>query len=180
MVGFCLFVHTSGPFQKVHLVECSEASLPQSPLVLQTPFSETTVVCILSPFVLSLFVLFPDLSFSTFSAYEFKSTYKEHPQNRGGTNRVFGKPCFCPLPKRGRFDENGENDEFAFYPLKARVSLLRPPKTTKMTKMAGVTREKAWFRKKPGLFFPDKRVRDAIGTFPETSGQRPPVWKSPG
>ena len=68
-------------------------------------------------------------------------------QNRGGTNRVFGKPCFCPLPKRGHFDENGENDEFAFYPLKTRVWLLRPPKTTKMTKMAGVTQEKAWFRK---------------------------------
>ena len=50
----------------------------------------------------------------------------------------------CPLPKRGRFDENGENDEFAFYPLKTRVSLLR---TTKMTKMADVTQEKAWFRK---------------------------------
>ena len=65
----------------------------------------------------------------------------------GRTNGVFGKPCFCPLPKRGRFDENGENDEFAFYPLKTRVWLLRPPKTTKMTKMAGVTQEKAWFRK---------------------------------
>ena len=66
---------------------------------------------------------------------------------RGRTNRVFGKPCFCTLPKRGRFDENGENDEFAFYPLKTRVSLLRPPQTTKMTKMADVTQEKAWFRK---------------------------------
>ena len=44
-------------------------------------------------------------------------------------NRVFGKPCFCPLPKRGRFDENGENDEFAFYPLKTRASLLRPRKS---------------------------------------------------
>ena len=54
---------------------------------------------------------------------------------------------FCPLPKRGRFDENGENDEFALYPLKTRASLLRPPKTTKMTKMAGVTQAKAWFRK---------------------------------
>ena len=63
---------------------------------------------------------------------------------RGGTNRVFGTPCFCPLPKGGRFDENGENDEVAFYPLKTGVSLLRPPKTTKM---AGVTQEKAWFRK---------------------------------
>ena len=57
------------------------------------------------------------------------------------------KPCFCPLPKRGHFDENGENDEFALYPLKTRVWLLRPPKTTKMTKMASVTQEKAWFRK---------------------------------
>ena len=50
-------------------------------------------------------------------------------------------------PKRARFDENGENDEFAFYPLKTMVSLLRRPQTTKMTKMAGVTQEKAWFRK---------------------------------
>ena len=65
----------------------------------------------------------------------------------GGTKRGFGKLCFCPLPKRGRFDENGENDEFAFYSLKTRASLLRPPKTTKMTKMAGVTQAKAWFRK---------------------------------
>ena len=47
----------------------------------------------------------------------------------------------------GRFDKNGENDKLAFYPLKTRVWLLRKPKTTKMTKMAGVTQEKAWFRK---------------------------------
>ena len=67
---------------------------------------------------------------------------------RGRTNRVFGKPCLCPLPKTGRFDENGENDEFAFYPLKTRVWLLRPPESeTKTTKMAGVTQEKAWLRK---------------------------------
>ena len=72
---------------------------------------------------------------------QFKLTF------RGGTNRVFGKPCFCPLPKRDRLDENGENDEFAFNPLKTRASLLRPPKTMKMTKMAGITQEKAWFRK---------------------------------
>ena len=45
--------------------------------------------------------------------------------------------ALCPLPKKGRLDENGENDEFAFYPLKTSASLLRPPKTTKMTKMAG-------------------------------------------
>ena len=60
---------------------------------------------------------------------------------RGGTNRVFGQQCFCPLSNRGRFDENGENDEFAFYPLKTRVSFLRPTKTTKM---AGATQ----FRKR--------------------------------
>ena len=46
------------------------------------------------------------------------------------------------LPKRGCFDENSKNDEFTFYALKARASLLRPPKTTKM---AGVTQAKAWF-----------------------------------
>ena len=27
---------------------------------------------------------------------------------RGGTNHVLGKPCFCPLLKRGHFDENDE------------------------------------------------------------------------
>ena len=54
---------------------------------------------------------------------------------------------FLSPAKRGRFDENGENHELAFYPLKTRASLFRPPKTTKMTKMAGVTQAKAWFRK---------------------------------
>ena len=56
-------------------------------------------------------------------------------------NRVF-----VPCQKGPVFDEDGENDEFAFYPLKTMVSLLRPSPTTKMTKMAGVTQEKAWFR----------------------------------
>ena len=46
---------------------------------------------------------------------------------RGGTNRVFGKPCFCPLPKRGHFDENGENDECAFYLLKTSGFALQTP-----------------------------------------------------
>ena len=27
----------------------------------------------------------------------------------------FGKQWFCPLPKTGDFDENGENDKLAFY-----------------------------------------------------------------
>ena len=72
-----------------------------------------------------------------------------HRTGRGGTNCVFlsKRPLFVPLPKRGCFDENGENDEFAFYPLKTRASLLRPPKTTKMTHMAVVTQAKAWFSK---------------------------------
>ena len=47
------------------------------------------------------------------------------------------------VPQRGRFDEAGE---FAFCPLKTRAPLLRPPKTTKMTKTAGVTQAKALFR----------------------------------
>ena len=57
--------------------------------------------------------------------------------DRGGTSRVFGKPCFCPLPKRGCFDENGKSDEFTFYPLKTRASLLKPPKTTRMIQKTG-------------------------------------------
>ena len=32
--------------------------------------------------------------------------------------RVLGTLCFVPCQKGGRFDENGRNDEFAFYPLK--------------------------------------------------------------
>ena len=84
----------------------------------------------------------PHLSNPPFVALETMQVFY-----RGGTNCVFGKPWFRPLPKGGRFDENGENDEFAFYPLKTRASLIRPPKTTKMTKMAVVTQAKAWFRK---------------------------------
>ena len=33
---------------------------------------------------------------------------------RGPRNGVFGKPCFCPAKTRVFFDENGENDVFAF------------------------------------------------------------------
>ena len=83
---------------------------------------------------------------------------------RGGTNCAFGKPCFCSVPKRGRFDENGENDKFAFCSVqKTRASLLRPLKTTKMTKMVGVTEAKAWFRK--------GRVCSSLG--PQTFAAKP-------
>ena len=62
---------------------------------------------------------------------------------------TYGEPCLCPLPEFvGRFDENGENDEFAFYPLKTRASLLRPPKMMQMKKMAGATQAKAMVRKR--------------------------------
>ena len=65
--------------------------------------------------------------------------------NRGGTNRVFGTPCFCPLPK-GAIWRKQRNWRICILPTETRVSLLRPPKTTKMTIMAGVTQAKAWFR----------------------------------
>ena len=84
------------------------------------------------------------------------------PTARGSLRPFFplqkGKPRTSPKPLSanplsathetgGRCDENGENDEFSFYPLKTRASLLRTPKTTKMTKMASVTQAKARFRK---------------------------------
>ena len=113
-----------------------------------------------------------------------KWTKMEHfgPFCRGRTNRVFGKPCFCPLPKRGRFDENGENDEFAFYPLKKRVSLLRPPQTTKMTKMADVTQEKAWFRKSrvcSSLILVSRMLKSGSEYLRETEVQRRRGMTSP-
>ena len=30
-------------------------------------------------------------------------------------DRLFGIWCFCRLPQTGDFDENGENDDFAFF-----------------------------------------------------------------
>ena len=46
--------------------------------------------------------------------------FLEHSEGQGGTNSVFGKACFRPLPTslRGHFDENGENREVAVCPLK--------------------------------------------------------------
>ena len=82
--------------------------------------------------------------------------------DRRGTSRVFGKPCFCALPKRGRFDENGESDEFAYYPLKTKASLLRPPKTTKIKKWRVSLRQMHGLEK-AGLFFPDRRCDGTHG-----------------
>ena len=56
-------------------------------------------------------------------------------------NRVF-----VPCQKGGRFDENAKIANLQSTHWKQGF-LLRPPKTTNMTKMAGVTQAKAWFRK---------------------------------
>ena len=90
----------------------------------------------------------------------------------------FGKPCFCPLPKTGLFNENGKNRECAFYPPKTRDSLLRPPKTTKM---AGVTQMFRDFREARGSLTPShaKIRRVHLATDPDTSVEKyrdtPPI-----
>ena len=56
--------------------------------------------------------------------------------------------AFVLCPKEGVFDENGENDELAFYPVKQGLCSSEP---VKMTEMVGVTRAKAWFTK--GMVF---------------------------
>ena len=48
----------------------------------------------------------------------------------GPDNGAFGKPCFCPARKRGFL-----------------TKMLESRETTKMTKMAGVPRTRAWFTK---------------------------------
>ena len=65
----------------------------------------------------------------------------------GCENGVFGKRCFCPLPKTGGFDEKWRKWRFTFYPQKQGVALLRARKPTKMTKMAGVPQAKPGFAK---------------------------------
>ena len=75
------------------------------------------------------------------------------PENQDGQH-MLEQPRGYFLKKRGCFDENGENDEFAVYPPKTRVWLLRPPKTPLMTKMAGVTQEKAYGLEKAGFVLP--------------------------
>ena len=66
---------------------------------------------------------------------------------QGCENGVFGKRCFCPLPKTGGFDEKWRKGRFTFYPQKQGVALLRARKPTKMTKMAGVPQTKPGFAK---------------------------------
>ena len=53
---------------------------------------------------------------------------------------------FLSPAQRGRFDENGENHEFRFYPLKTRLHSSDPRKRRKLLKWQ-VTQAKTWFRK---------------------------------
>ena len=65
---------------------------------------------------------------------------------RAGTNRVFGKPCFGPPPKKGPFWRKRRKRQICILPTANKGFAPQTPKTTKMA-MAGVTQEKAWFRK---------------------------------
>ena len=68
-------------------------------------------------------------------------------KTQGCWNGRFGKRCFCPLPKTGGLRKIGDNSDIAFYPQKQGFLLLGPRKSTKMTKMAGVTQAKWPFAK---------------------------------
>ena len=76
---------------------------------------------------------------------------------QGGTSLVFGKPLFCPLPKRARFDENGENDEIAFASENDEndENDANDENDENDENNENDTQAKAWFRKRPGLFFPE-------------------------
>ena len=66
----------------------------------------------------------------------------------GGTNLVFGKPYFCPCQRGAVLTKTAKMTNLhSTLATETRFSLLRPPKTTKMTEMVGVTQTQAWFRK---------------------------------
>ena len=46
---------------------------------------------------------------------------------QGYENCVFGKRCFCPLPKHGGFDENGRNDDLHSTHKTRRFVQAKPP-----------------------------------------------------
>ena len=68
-------------------------------------------------------------------------------KNQGWRNGRFGKRSFCPLPKTGGFDVNWQKFWYCILPTKKGVLLLGPRKSTKMTKLAGVTPAKWPFAK---------------------------------
>ena len=63
---------------------------------------------------------------------------------RGPKSGAFGKPCLCPTKKIFPKTVNMTNLRST---QQIRALLLKPCETTKMTKMAGVTRAKAWSTK---------------------------------
>ena len=63
-------------------------------------------------------------------------------ENRGCRNGRFEKRCFVPYRKQVVLTEIGANSDIAFYPHEQGILLFRPRKSTKMTKMAGVTQAK--------------------------------------
>ena len=85
------------------------------------------------------------LKASDFQKHRFWQPSKTTSQ--GCENGVFGKRCFCPLPKTGGFDEKWRKWRFTFYPQKQEVALLRARKPTKMTRMAGAPQTKPGFAK---------------------------------
>ena len=66
---------------------------------------------------------------------------------RGGTNRIFVKPCFCPLPKGAVLTKTAKMTNLHSTHCKQGLRSLDLRKRGKMTTMAGVTQAKAWFRK---------------------------------
>ena len=59
--------------------------------------------------------------------------------------KTYSLDCFFVPGKTEDSDENGESHEICILHTKTRVLVLRTPKITTMTKMAGVTQAKPWF-----------------------------------
>ena len=89
--------------------------------------------------------------------------------SQGCENGVFGKRCFCLLPKTRGFDEKWRKWRFTFYPQKQGVVLLRARKPTKMTKMAGVPPTRPGFTK--------NRVFATLSFFPSFTVLLALIWR---
>ena len=85
-------------------------------------------------------------------------------------NRVFGK-----LPKRGRFDENSAKWRICILPTENK-GFARRTKTTKMTKVAGVTQAKAWFRKSLVCFSLTGEAKHTKEPLPKNCFGHPHLW----
>ena len=99
--------------------------------------------------------------------FYFRIFFRVIPALQGCRNGRFGKRSFCPLPKTRGFDENWRNSDIAFYLQKQGSLLLKPRKSTKMTKLAGVTPTK-W----PFAPFAKSTVLTTLSFRNENSAQR--------